>query len=256
MLSAIVITLNEEKMLGDCLKSLQFADEIIVVDTGNTDRTNDIARKFKAKIAKYSGPRDYSAYRNRAITVAKGDWLLYVDADERVTSELAAEIKQVISHPGQVTAYAIPRKNIYLGKELKYGGWGGDYVTRLLKKSALKTWVNPLHEQPEFSGLQAKLTAKLVHISHRDLSSMLAKTLIFTSLEAELRYKAGHPPMTWWRFFRVMTTEFWYRFIKLSAWRDGTEGVIDSIFQVFNTFIIYARLWEMQNKFDEKSLNT
>jgi hypothetical protein len=75
---------------------------------------------------------------------------------------------------------------------------------------------------------------------------MVQKTLEFTEYEARLRFEAGHPPVTWWRFFRVMLTEFWHRFIRLSAGRDGIEGIIDGIFQVFNTFIIYARLWEMQ----------
>jgi len=247
-LSAIIITKNEEQMIGDCLRSLQFADEIIVVDTGNTDKTNQIAKQYKAKIVEYSGPRDYSAFRNTVTPHARGEWLLYIDADERVPVELQAEIQRKIIQSGSTVAYDIPRKNIYLGKELKYGGWGGDYVTRLIKKSALKKWVNPLHEQPQFTGSSEKLTSRLLHISHRDLSSMLEKTLLFTQHEAKLRFDAAHPPMTWWRFFRVMFTEFWYRFIKLAAWRDGTEGVIDGIFQVFNTFIIYARLWEMQNK--------
>lgn len=247
MLTAIVITLNEEKMIGDCLKSLQFADEIIVVDTGNTDKTNAIAKKYKSKIIKYSGPRDYSAYRNCATKEARGDWLLYVDSDERVTPELESEIKKTISGTGLYPAFAIPRRNIYLGKELKHGGWGGDYVTRLIKKSALIKWINPLHEQPEFKGDLSKLNSKLIHISHRDLTSMLQKTLVFTKHEARLRFESGHPKMTWWRFLRVMATEFWFRFITLSAWKDGTVGVIDGIFQVFNTFIIYARLWEMQH---------
>lgn len=247
MLTAIVITLNEEKMIGDCLKSLQFADEIIVLDTGNTDRTNEIANGYKAKIIKYSGSPNYSAWRNFATKEAKGDWLLYVDSDERVTPELESEILKAVSGTGLNSAYAIPRRNIYLGKELKYGGWGGDYVIRLIKKSALIKWVNPLHEQPEFRGSLSKLNSKFIHISHRDLTSMIQKTLVFTKHEAQLRFDSGHPEMTWWRFFRVMATEFWIRFVKLSAWKDGTVGVIDGIFQVFNTFIIYARLWEMQH---------
>ncbi len=240
-------------MIGECLESLRFADEIVIVDTGNTDRTNEIGRNYGAKIVKYTGPRDYSGFRNAAAKKAKGDWLLYIDADERVTEKLAVEIKSDIIGPNPAAVYALPRKNIYLGKELKYGGWGGDYVTRLIRRSALKTWTGILHEQPEYTGRMSKLNSRLTHVSHRDLSSMLEKSLIFTENEALLRLKADHPRLTWWRFFRVMFTEFWYRFIKLSAWRDGTEGVIDGIFQVFNTFIIYARLWEMQINHDHDS---
>ncbi len=234
-------------MIGDCLASLKFADELIVVDTGNTDRTNVIAKKYRAKIIAYAGPRDYSAFRNTGHRAASGDWILHIDADERVPVGLADEIKSVIASPSSLSVYALPRKNIYLGKELKFGGWGGDYVTRLYKKSAISGWSGVLHEQPNYACALGKLTHPLTHISHRDLASMLEKTLVFTAHEARLRFDSGHPPMTWWRFFRVMVTEFWYRFVRLSAWRDGTEGVIDGLFQVFNTFIIYARLWEMQH---------
>ena len=86
-----------------------------------------------------------------------------------------------------------------------------------------------------------------MHISHRDLSSMLNKTLDFTTYESGLRLKTNHPLVVPWRIVRVMLTEFWLRFVKLSAWRDGVEGIIDGLFQVFNSFIIYARLWESQN---------
>ena len=130
---------------------------------------------------------------------------------------------------------------------MQHGGWGNDYVIRLFNKSKLEKWQYPLHEQPVYSGKLEKLSEALIHFSHRDLSSMVDKTLLFTVYEARLRFDSGHPPMVVWRFLRVMYTEFWLRFVKLGAWRDGTEGVIDGIFQVFNMFIIYARLWEMQN---------
>lgn len=252
MLSAIVITKNEEAMIGDCLKSLQFANEIIVVDTGNTDKTNEIAKKFKAKIAKSSGS-DYSQFRNDGAKAAKGDWILYVDADERVSPELKREIQDILHEaPSEAGVFALPRKNYYLGKLLVHGGWGSDYVIRLFRKKSLARWVGALHEQPEYKGELIKLGHFLIHHSHRGLYSMTEKTLSFTGYEAELRLENGHPPMSWWRFFRVMFTEFWLRFVKLGAWKDGTEGIIDGLFQVYNSFIIYARLWELQH---EKSRN-
>ena len=229
-------------MIGDCLQSIKdLADEIIVVDSGNTDGTNEIAKKFGARIVK-SSDTDYSQFRNDGLKAAKGGWVLYVDADERVTPELFAEIKSGLE-PG---VYQIPRKNIYLGKELHYGGWGGDKVIRLFYKKLLKKYVNELHEQPVFDGRLLTTKGHLIHYSHRDLTSMLKKTIEFTQYEAKLRFDAHHPSVTWWRFLRVMATEFWLRFVKLQAWRDGPEGVIDGIFQVFNTFVIYARLWELQ----------
>lgn len=244
MLTSIVITKNEEQMIGDCLLSLKFSDEIIVVDTGNTDKTNEIATSHKAKIVK-SGGKDYSQFRNAGLKAAKGDWVLYVDADERVTPLLRSEIAKKLKS-GTASAYAIPRQNIYLGKEMHYGGWSNDYVIRLFQKSKLSRWVHPLHEEPEYEGELGRLENKLVHISHRDLTSMLNKTLDYTTHESDLRLQASHPPVVTWRIARVMFTEFWLRFIKLSAWRDGAEGIIDGLFQVFNSFVIYTRLWEMQ----------
>jgi glycosyltransferase involved in cell wall biosynthesis len=247
MLSAIVITRNEEQMIADCLETLDFSDEIILVDTGNTDNTNLIAKKFKAKIISCTGA-NYSDFRNSGKEAASGDWLLYLDADERVSPKLKSEIISIISDPGESSVFAIPRKNIYLGKVMRFGGWGGDYVIRMFKKNALNKWSGDLHEQPDFSGKLKKLKHEIIHYSHRDLSSMVEKTLNFTTYEAKLRFESHHPQITWWRIFRVMFTEFWLRFIKLSAWRDGPEGIIDCMFQVFNTFIIYGRLWEMQHE--------
>lgn len=242
ILTTIIITKNEEEMIGDCLISVKdLADEIIVVDTGSTDKTNEVAKSFGARIVRSKG-KNYSDYRNTGLKAAQGDWILYVDADERVTPQLRLEIKS-LKTPG---VYEIPRKNIYLGKEMHYGGWGNDKVIRLFYKKYLHGYQGELHEQPVFDGELRTMNHELIHHSHRDLSSMLEKTIEFTQYEAKLRLDANHPPVTWWRFLRVMATEFWYRFVKLQAWRDGPKGIIDGIFQVFNMFVIYARLWEMQ----------
>lgn len=246
-LSGIVIARNEQEMINDCLLSLAFCDEIIVIDTGNTDLTNEIAKKHKATIVKSRGT-DYSQYRNDGLKAAKGDWVLFLDADERITPGLRQEIIKTIAGPEIV--YQIPRQNIYLGRVMRYGGWGNDYVIRLFPKKLLKHYSGALHEQPVYEGKLESLTNSMTHFSHRNLELMLEKTLIFTAYEAQLRIKT-HPRMVPWRFVRVMATEFYQRFIKLAAYRDGVEGVIDGSFQVFNTFIIYARLWELQ-KFPTK----
>lgn len=240
MLTAIIIAKNEEKMIGECINSLKFADEIIVVDSGSVDSTIDISKKLGAKVIKTSGA-NYSQFRNDGLKAAKGDWLLYIDADERASPELAKEIRML--KPG---VYQIPRKNVYLGREMHYGGWGNDKVIRLFYKKYLKEYKGDLHEQPVFDHELQTMNHELVHYSHRDLYSMLEKTIQFTDYEARLRLAANHPPVVWWRILRVMATEFWLRFVKLQAWHDGPEGIIDGAFQVFNAFIIYARLWELQ----------
>jgi glycosyltransferase involved in cell wall biosynthesis len=253
MLSAIVITKNEEQMIGDCLKSLKFADEKILIDTGNTDKTNVIATKLGWKIFTSHGT-NFSDFRNDGLSHAKGEWILYLDADERLTPESISEVQKTITDFVPDTGvFALPRTNYYLGKNLKYGGWGDEYIIRLFKRTHLSGWKNPLHEEPVFTGAVKKLTQPFIHISHRDLTSMLKKTIQYTDYEAQLRFNSGHPHMTWWRFFRVMFTEFYHRFVQLSAWKDGTVGVIEGLYQVFNMFIIYARLWELQVTHAKKS---
>lgn len=247
MLSGIIITKNEETVIKDSVISLGFCDEILVVDTGNTDDTNKIAKEYGAKIVKSSG-NDYSKFRNDGLSHAKGDWILYLDADERITPLLKIEIEKTINTDTEYSAFEIPRRNIYLAKEIHFGGWGNDAVIRLFKKRNLNGYKNPLHEQPVVEGSIGRLENGMVHFSHRGLYSMLNKTFGFTAYESDLRFENGHPLMKSWRFIRVMFTELWKRMVKQRAFLDGTEGIIDALFQMFNSFIIYARLWEKQNK--------
>jgi len=252
-LSVVILARNEEEMIGDCLESVKWADEIVLIDSGSTDKTPKIAQEYGAKIVEVAFKGlEFSRWRNLGKEKAAGDWILYIDADERVTPLLRAEIKKRIKRKSQpFTAYEIPRRNFFLGREMYYGGVWPDYVKRLFLKEKLKRWKGKLHEYPVFEGKMGKLKNPLIHITHRDLASMLSKTIAWTEIEAELLYRAKHPPVVWWRFFRMMATKFFERTVKLSGWRDGTEGWINAIFETFNTFIIYARLWERQQK-DER----
>lgn len=247
-LSVVIIARDEEEMIGDCLKSVAWADEVVVIDTGSADKTATIAQKQANRVIelKFTG-HDFSGWRNRGLKEARNDWLFYLDADERVTPLLKKEILEAIGK-SDFTAYALPRRNFYLGKEMHYGGTWPDYVQRLFQREKLKAWREKLHEHPEFAGKMGKLQNPLIHLTHRDLSSMLVKTISWTEIEAKLLFKANHPPVVWWRILRMMLAKFWERVVKQQAWRDGIEGWINSIFEVFNTFIIYARLWELQQK--------
>jgi len=247
MISAIIITKNEQEMISDCIKSVKFADEIVVVDTGNTDATNSLAKALGARVVVSNG-KNYSDFRNDGIRHAKGDWLLFVDADERISPPLANEIKEISKKNTPYAAFYLQRKNNYLGKFMSHGGWEIEKIPRLFKTQYLEKYIGDLHEEPIVNGRIGTLSHLLLHYSHRDLDSMVKKTIFFTKYETENRLKINHPMITSWRIWRVMATEFFTRFIKKSAWMDGTEGVIDGMFQVFNTYIIYARLWEAQNQ--------
>ncbi len=245
-LSVIVLAKDEEKVIGDCLESVKWADEIVLVDTGITDKILKIAKKYQARIVEAkSKSLAFARWRNLGKEKAKGDWILYLDADERATPQLREEIQRVIAK-NKFAAYKIPRRNFFLGREMKHGGAWPDYVQRLFRKSKLKGWQDQLHEWPIFEGKAGKLENPIIHLTHRDLTSMLNKTIKWTKIEARLLYQAKHPPVVWWRFLRMMATKFFERIVKQGGWRDGTEGWINAIFETFNTFIIYARLWEMQ----------
>jgi glycosyltransferase involved in cell wall biosynthesis len=245
-ISVIVLARNEAEVIEDCLKSVKWAEETVLVDTGITDGTLKIGEKYGVKVVKAdTNGLEFARWRNLGKEKARGDWVFYVDADERVTPQLREEIQKVINKL-DFAAYEIPRRNFFLGKEMRYGGAWPDYVKRLYQKKKLKRWVGKLHESPVVEGKIGKLQNPLIHQTHRDLTSMMNKTIAWTAIEADLLYQTKHPPVVWWRFLRMMADKFFQRMIKQSAWRDGTEGFINAIFETFNTFIIYARLWEMQ----------
>lgn len=261
IISAIIITKNEKVIICDCLKSIDWVDEIIVVDSGSTDGTLDTVKKCRqSKIYESKIKGDFSAWRSLGAEKATSDWLFYIDADERCPPELANEIKSVVGFPNfqyptlnisstsSPVAFAIPRANIRLTKPLFHGGWWPDYVLRLMRKDALIGWEGKLHEQPKINGKTEKLKNHLIHLSHRgSLEHKFDTTIKYSITEAEQMFYTNHPPMTLPRFLSAMGREFWQRMFVSAGWKDGLEGIMEAIYQVFSVFISYARLWEMQN---------
>lgn len=249
MLTVIVIAKNEGERIGVCLDSVNFADEVILIDNGSNDQTIKIANSRNAKIipcyTKF-GKEDFSELRNLGLKNASGDWVLYIDADERVLKSLKDEIQKLIGSQDVVGAFAIPRRNVILGKEQKYSAFWPDYVIRLFKKSHIKNWQGRIHEQPIFIGSLGKLENPLFHLTHRDVDSIVLKSLDWANIDAKLRLEAGHPPMTPLRFFRILITEIWHQGIIRGGFFNGTIGMIDSLLQVFSLFISYVKLWQLQ----------
>lgn len=274
-ISAVVIAKNEENMIADCLDSIAFCDEIVVVDSGSEDRTSEIAKRMGVKVFNFKSD-DFSKLRNFGLKKAKGDWVLYVDADERISSELAEEIKQIIQvrHSGNpptggasrisndserfwisqndedsgLVGYKVKRKNFYLGSSKKNEWPYIEKLERLFRKDKLKGWKGKLHESPVVEGKIGELDGFLLHYTHRDLTSMLNKTIEWSKIEAELRLAANHPKVTWWRFLRVMLAAFFDSYVRQKGWKVGVVGLTESIYQMFSMFITYARLWEIQQK--------
>jgi glycosyltransferase involved in cell wall biosynthesis len=247
--SVVIIAKNEEKKIKDCLKSVVWADEIILIDNDSIDKTGQIAKSLGAKVVKASGDYTlkYSKLRNLGLKRAKSKWIFYLDADERVTPELRDEILNLLRKKKRTYgSYAIPRRNIILGKEMKHGGWWPDYVKRLFRKDKLKKWKGDLHEEPVFKGKMGHFENPLIHIKHDNLEEMVEKTNKWSELEAKMLYESHHPKMAWWRFIRIMLTELWLRLIVKKGFLDGPEGVIYSFYQAWSKFVTYAKLWEIQ----------
>jgi len=250
LLSAIILTKNSAETLTECLSSIDWINEIVVVDENSSDKTLEIAKKFRALVIETSDT-NFSNKRNLSAEKCSSEWIFYIDADEKVTPDLKKEILSSISN-SKFTGYAILRKNILLGHEMKHGGWWPDYVLRLIKKNNLISWKGKLHEQPSLKGDIGKLSNPLIHNSHRSLSKMVEKTNEWSEIEAELLFKTNHPKMTWWRFFSVAFREFWYRGIIKLGFLDGSTGIIEIIYQMYSRMITYAKLWEMQITKKEK----
>ncbi len=248
-ISAIVIVKDGENLIKDCLNSIAFCDEIIVIDAGSKDKTLDIAKNMGAKVYILESD-NFSALRNFGLEKSTSEWVLYVDVDERVTSELVRNIKYKISNIkyDDAVAFKIKRKNFYLGSSRKNEWPFIEKIERLFRKDKLKGWKGKLHESPIFEGKVGILDGSLLHYSHRDLTAMLNKTIEWSEVEAKLRLAANHPKISWWRFPRVMSTAFFDSYVKQGGWKAGTVGIIESIYQSFSIFITYARLWELQQK--------
>lgn len=242
-ISAIIITRNEEKNLEECMKTLEFADEIIVVDNGSKDQTVALAKKLNALVFEIPG-LDFSYLRNIGKEKSSSDWLFYIDADERVTPELAQEIKSTLAENPKNCAYSVIRKNYFLGKPSP----NLEKINRLIKKDALIGWQGSLHESAIIAGNPGNLNSYLLHHTHRDISSMIVKTNEWSDVEAQLLYKSNHPIMRQWRFMRIIATVFFRSFVSHKGYKMGVVGLIESIYQSFSNFITYAKLWEKQNR--------
>ncbi|OGH16040.1 MAG: hypothetical protein A3C30_00710 [Candidatus Levybacteria bacterium RIFCSPHIGHO2_02_FULL_40_18] len=256
MISVLIITKNDGDVIGDCIKSVKdLADEIIVVDGGSEDNTVEISEKLGAKVVR-NPFKNFSDQRNLALSLAKGDWVFYIDSDERATPAFISEVKNRIRAVGlfdsfdraqdksaqdkDIGGFRIRRKTFYLGKD-----WGfTDKVERVFRKDKLKGWHGVVHETPEFEGRLETISESILHYTHRNLEQMVVKTNEWSEFEADLRSKANHPKMNVFRFFRVMITGFLRSYISEKGYKNGTAGLIESIYQAFSMFVTYVKLWE------------
>lgn len=246
-ITAIILADKKEKIIVNCLKSLSWAPEIILIDVNCGAEVLRMAEKYQCRIIKADAEFNFGKWRNQGAIAAKGEWLLYVDTDERVSLELKEEILNKINNDGgENGGFFIPRRNFFWGKEFK--SVYPDYQLRLIKKKAFIGWKGKIHETAKIKGEIGKLIQPLLHLSHRSLDSAWHNTLNWSKLEAENRLESGHPKMTGPRFLRIIFSGLWEQFFVRRIWREGAEGVIEGIYQAFSLFATYVRLWEFQQK--------
>lgn len=245
-ISALIIAKNEAEMIANCIKSVLWCNEIIVIDDGSTDETREIAESLGAIVISFKHD-SFSRLREEALKRAKSAWVLYIDADERVTPTLAKEIKVMIE-TSDSRVFRVQRENIYFGKRFKAGGWQDDWVERVFEKNAISGWFGQVHESPKYSGEVADLQTKLVHFTHRDTVSGLHKTAAWTPIEAKELFKAGVPKVTLLTLFRKGFMEFFRRAVLKQGYKDGMAGLVEAVIQGINRVIVYIQVWELQQK--------
>lgn len=215
-LSVIIITKNEEADLPACLKSVSFADEIIIVDNGSTDRTPEIAEEYNAKF--YSEEwHGFGPQKNLALSKATCEWIFSIDADEVVPADLATEITRTINHPVN-DGYEIPRKTMFCGKKVRFGDWGRDKVLRLFKRGRGKFTNDQLHERVQIKGMAGQLKQFLIHNSVRTIEDAKDKMVSYATISAKGRKGSTGKAISrsFWTFFRS--------YILLFGWLDGWTG--------------------------------
>ena len=244
-LSAVIITHNAAGQLEDCLNSLSFVSEIIILDSGSDDETENIARSFAANFM-HQEWLGYGPQKQKAVELAKYDWVLCLDADERISEELAASIQSAMEGP-QYVAYQFPRCNRFMGRWLRHGEGYPDISLRLFNRQHARWSDDSVHEVVETDETVATLEGDLMHDSASSLQDYLDKQNIYTSLQAEKMNLAGKQA----GLGKLLLNPL-FRFLKFYLLRlgflDGIPGLVHILIGCQNTFIKYAKLMVLQQK--------
>ena len=243
--SAIVVCFNEEERIEDCLESLRWCDEVVVVDSFSTDRTPDICRRYTDRFIQrpWAGYREQKAY---AHSQATQDWVLLVDADERVTVDLQKEILEVLARDSdQYAGYAVPRLVHYLDRWWRRGGWYPDYDVRLFRRDRATWGGSDPHEKIIVPGAVRRLRHPLHHYSYRNMEDHLGRVNRFTSISSRELKKAGER----WRLSDVLLRppgRFFRSYVLKGGFMEGFAGFYVAVTAAVYVFLKYAKLWEIE----------
>lgn len=244
-LSVFIITHNEERHIAECLASVAgLADEIVVLDDGSTDRTVDMARGAGARVEHRSFD-DFGHQKQAALELTRGEWALSLDADERVTPSLAKEIQALLSGVPAADGYWIRREVFYLGARLRFGGAASGKVLRLVRRTAARFELRPVHEHLLVDGRTANLRGTLDHVKYRHLAEHVVTINRYTDTLADDRRARGRT-FGPWHVLRIPAELFWRLIIRLGV-LDGRGGIIYATMSAFYVFLKYAKLWRPED---------
>lgn len=247
MITAIVLTKNEEKNIVPCLESLSWCDEVVVVDDRSEDKTVEIAKKKGAKVYSRTMLGDFSAQRNFGLEKAKGEWVLFVDADERVSSALWYEIMQHTSESiSDVVGFYVKRKDTMWGKVLQYGETGSIRLLRLGRRNAGK-WRGDVHEVWKINGNIATLKNHLDHYPHATVAEFLREINYYTDLRAQELFKQKIK-VVWISVLLYPIAKFGLNYILRRGFLDGLAGFVFAMLMSLHSFLVRAKLWRLWQK--------
>lgn len=240
-LSVIIITCNEASNIAECLASVAFADECIVVDSGSTDGTVELARRAGARVETTSDWPGFGPQKNRALALATGDWVLSLDADERVTPALADEIRKVMADPSAAAAYEIPRLSSFCGKFIRHSGWWPDPVVRLFRRGRARFTDAAVHERVVAEGEVRRLQAHMLHYTYPDFAFAIQKMNRYSSDAAVAMHTRGRRASiasalghSIWTFFRI--------YVLRRGFLDGGHGFVLAVLAAMGSFSRYVKL--------------
>jgi glycosyltransferase involved in cell wall biosynthesis len=260
MLSVAIITKNEERNIRDALESVKWADEIVVVDSGSTDKTQEICREYTDKIYSFEW-QGFSEQKNRAVSLTTQPWIFVLDADERVTKELKEEILNVIKNDlpsptplpqgeglrGRVDGYYLPRKNFFGNRWIKHGGWRPDYSLRLFRHGRGSFEPREVHEAVKIDGTTAYLKNPVLHYTYKNTDDFLKRMETYSALAAKELFKKGRRSNIFDIIFRPPATFFRMFFLQMGI-LDGIYGIILAYLYSVYTFNKYWKLRGMVKK--------
>jgi glycosyltransferase involved in cell wall biosynthesis len=242
-ISVIMIVNNEEQILEEALKSVSWADEIIVVDSESTDLTVTIAKRFTNKIFVHSW-EGFARQKTYALSLASNEWVLNIDADERISENLKNEIAGLDF--SSTNGFKIPRENYFLKKHITSCGWNNDYQLRLFRKSIAKVTDKLVHEGFEVNGPVVKLNSNLIHLTFSSVEKTISKINKYSSLEAEEKFRYKRSVKGYTIIIHGLSA-FLRDFFSLKGYKDGVHGLVIALISGITTLLVYVKIWELQN---------